>query len=186
MILQFVAAKVKPLFQHVSASRCPRCRENFAHEEAPKLSSKDAADMGDALPTQPTVGTNLTDLTIQKAHVTVREVGGSMGPIWPSYYRDCKSVIFMVDAANPNQVSASCIQLLAVLSAEPLVSASVLILFNKIDLPCYMSLVEIKSLFRMDDIISCAKQQISVLQTSSLDGTGLQDVMHWLHSNCAQ
>ncbi|XP_018090599.1 ADP-ribosylation factor-like protein 16 [Xenopus laevis] len=150
-----------------------------------KLSSKEAADLGDAIPTQPTVGTNLTDLTIQKTPVTVREVGGSMGPIWPSYYRDCKSVICMIDASNPNQVSSSCIQLLSVLSAEPLTSASVLILFNKIDLPCCMSLVEMKSLFRMDDIITCAKQPISVLQTSSLDGTGLQDVLHWLHSNCA-
>ncbi|MEE6527357.1 hypothetical protein FKM82_028679, partial [Ascaphus truei] len=95
------------------------------------LSSGDATDLGDPPPTQPTVGTNLTDLTIQKTRVTVREVGGAMGPIWPSYYKDCRSVLFVVDAANPCQVSASCIQLLSVLSAPPLAAASVLILFNK-------------------------------------------------------
>lgn len=37
----------------------------------------------------------------------------------------------MVDASNPTQLSASCTQLLGLLSAEPLADAQVLILFNK-------------------------------------------------------
>lgn len=37
----------------------------------------------------------------------------------------------MVDASNPTQLSASCVQLLGLLSAEELANASVLILFNK-------------------------------------------------------
>lgn len=41
----------------------------------------------------PQVGTNLTDLTLKKRKVTVRELGGCMGPIWPSYFSDCSSVI---------------------------------------------------------------------------------------------
>lgn len=39
------------------------------------------------------VGTNLTDLTLKKKKVTLRELGGCMGPIWPSYFEDCSSVI---------------------------------------------------------------------------------------------
>ncbi|KAF5908794.1 ADP-ribosylation factor-like protein 16 isoform X1, partial [Clarias magur] len=89
------------------------------------------ANLGEPPATLPTVGTNLTDLTLKKRSVTVRELGGCMGPIWPSYFRDCTSVIFMVDSANIAQISSSCIQLLSVLSAEPLRSASVLVLFNK-------------------------------------------------------
>ncbi|KAM3921398.1 ADP-ribosylation factor-like protein 16 [Leptodactylus fuscus] len=149
-----------------------------------KLCTKDSADLGDVPPTQPTVGTNLTDLTIHRTRVTVREVGGSMVPIWPSYYQDCQAVVFIADAANPNQVSASCIQLLSVLSAPALSTVSVLIVFNKTDLPCCMSLVEMKSLFRLDDIIACAKQPITFMETSALEGTGLQEVLQWLHS-CA-
>ncbi|CAH2291769.1 ADP-ribosylation factor 16 [Pelobates cultripes] len=147
------------------------------------ITSKDTEDLSDVPPTQPTVGTNLTDLTIHRTRVTVREVGGSMGPIWSSYYKDCKSVLFVVDAANPFQVSASCIQLLSVLSSPLLVTASVLIIFNKMDLASSMSLVEMKSLFRMDDIISCAKQPITILEISALDGTGLQEILQWLHSS---
>ncbi|XP_055650033.1 ADP-ribosylation factor-like protein 16 isoform X2 [Falco peregrinus] len=89
---------------------------------------------------------------------------------------------FVVDAANPTQVSSSCIQLLSVLSAAQLASVPVLVLFNKIDLPCYMSRVEMKSLFRMQDIISWATQPITILETSARDGTGLADVLQWLRA----
>ncbi|XP_051796858.1 ADP-ribosylation factor-like protein 16 isoform X4 [Acanthochromis polyacanthus] len=88
----------------------------------------------------------------------------------------------MVDSANIAQVSSSCIQLLSVLSAEPLHNASVLILFNKRDMPCVMSLIEIKSLFRMDDIIASATQPITTLELSARSGQGLQEVLRWLES----
>ncbi|RMB95195.1 hypothetical protein DUI87_28182 [Hirundo rustica rustica] len=127
------------------------------------------------------VGTNLTDLRLPQK-VTVRELGGCMGPIWHSYYSECSALLFVVDASNPTQVSSSCIQLLSVLSAEPLASVPVLVLFNKIDLPCYMSLVEMKSLFRMQDIVSCASQPITMLETSARDGTGLAAVLQWLRT----
>ncbi|XP_012986720.1 ADP-ribosylation factor-like protein 16 [Esox lucius] len=148
-----------------------------------KLSLRDGvSELGEPPVTLPTVGTNLTDLTLKKQNVTVRELGGCMGPIWPSYYPDCSSVIFMVDSANITQISSSCILLLSVLSAEQLHNASVLVIFNKRDLPCTMSLVEIKSLFRMDDIIASAPQPITTLELSSRSGQGLQEVLDWLDS----
>ncbi|XP_056197341.1 LOW QUALITY PROTEIN: ADP-ribosylation factor-like protein 16 [Falco biarmicus] len=140
-----------------------------------------AAELGEPPATQPTVGTNLTDLRLPR-RVTVRELGGCMGPIWPSYYGECSALLFVVDAGNPTQVSSSCIQLLSVLSAAQLASVPVLVLFNKIDLPCYMSRVEMKSLFRMQDIISWATQPITILETSARDGTGLADVLQWLRA----
>ncbi|XP_014049821.1 ADP-ribosylation factor-like protein 16 [Salmo salar] len=148
-----------------------------------KLSVRDGTtDLGEPPVTLPTVGTNLTDLTLKRKRVTVRELGGCMGPIWPSYYTDCSSVIFMVDSANTTQMSSSCIQLLSVLSAEPLHTASVLVIFNKRDLPCTMSLVEMMSLFRMDDIIASATQPITTLELSARSGQGLQEVLGWLDS----
>ncbi|XP_060620364.2 ADP-ribosylation factor-like protein 16 [Anolis sagrei] len=147
-----------------------------------KLSSKDGAkELGEPPATLPTVGTNLTDLSLGKK-ITVRELGGCMGPIWSSYYSDCCSVLYMIDAARPTQISSSCVQLLSLLSAEKLASVPVLIIFNKIDLPCYMSLVEMKSLFRIQDIITFAKQPIAVLETSARDGTGLSNVLQWFNS----
>ncbi|XP_014742929.1 PREDICTED: ADP-ribosylation factor-like protein 16 [Sturnus vulgaris] len=146
-----------------------------------QLSAEEPAELGEPPATLPTVGTNLTDLRLPRK-VTVRELGGCMGPIWPSYYSECSALLFVVDASNPTQVSSSCIQLLSVLSAAPLASVPVLVLFNKIDLPCYMSLVEMKSLFRMQDIVSCATQPITMLETSARDGTGLAEVLQWLRT----
>ncbi|XP_020511056.1 ADP-ribosylation factor-like protein 16 isoform X1 [Labrus bergylta] len=137
-------------------------------------------ELGTPPSTLPTVGTNLTDLTLKKKKVTLRELGGCMGPIWPSYFKDCSSVIFMVDSSNIAQISSSCIQLLSVLSAEPLCRAPALIVFNKRDMPCSMSLTEMKSLFRMDDIIASASQPITTLELSARTGQGLQEVLTWL------
>ncbi|DAA18307.1 TPA: ADP-ribosylation factor-like 16-like [Bos taurus] len=144
------------------------------------LPSRDGkGDLGDPPPTRPTVGTNLTDIVAQKK-ITIRELGGCMGPIWSSYYGNCHSLLFMVDASNPTQLSASCVQLLGLLSAEELAKASVLILFNKIDLPCYMTIEEMKSLIRLPDLMACAKQNITTLEISAWKGTGLSDVLRWL------
>lgn len=49
-------------------------------------------------------------------------------------------------------------------------------------MPCTMSLVEMKSLFRMDEIIASAPQPITVLEVSCHSGQGLQEVLNWLES----
>ncbi|KAG7262646.1 hypothetical protein CRUP_001486 [Coryphaenoides rupestris] len=89
----------------------------------------------------------------------------------------------MVDSANIFQISSSCIQLLSVLSAPSLRAASVLVIFNKRDLPCTMTLPEMRSLFRMDDIIASATQPITTLETSARSGQGLREVLSWLDTN---
>ncbi|XP_076400042.1 ADP-ribosylation factor-like protein 16 [Peromyscus maniculatus bairdii] len=145
-----------------------------------KLSSGDGeGGLGEPPPTRPTVGTNLTDIVAHRK-ITIRELGGCMSPIWSSYYGNCHSLLFVMDASNPTQLSASCMQLLGLLSAEELSKASVLILFNKIDLPCYMTMEEIKSLIRLPDIIACAKQNITTAEISARNGTGLATVLLWL------
>ncbi|XP_021069388.1 ADP-ribosylation factor-like protein 16 [Mus pahari] len=147
-----------------------------------KLSSGDGkGDLGEPPPTRPTVGTNLTDIVAHRK-ITIRELGGCMSPIWSSYYGNCQSLLFMMDASNPTQLSASCMQLLGLLSAEELAKASVLILFNKIDLPCYMTMEEMKSLMRLPDIIACAKQNITTVEISARNGTGLAAVLLWLQN----
>ncbi|XP_016019343.2 ADP-ribosylation factor-like protein 16 isoform X2 [Rousettus aegyptiacus] len=87
---------------------------------------------------------------------------------------------FMIDASDPTRLSASCAHLLGLLSAPPLAEASVLILFNKIDLPCFMTVEEMKSLLRLPDVIACAKQNIATAEISARKGTGLTGVLRWL------
>jgi len=40
------------------------------------------------------VGSNLVTVTVgKKTDVTLRELGGSMAPIWPTYYKDSPSIM---------------------------------------------------------------------------------------------
>ncbi|KAB0396044.1 hypothetical protein E2I00_012924, partial [Balaenoptera physalus] len=48
------------------------------------------------------------------------------------------------------------------------------------DLPCYMTIEEIKSLIRLPDLIACAKQNITTVEISAWKGTGLSEVLRWL------
>lgn len=50
------------------------------------------------------------------------------------------------------------------------------------DLPCTMTLMEMKSLFRMNDIIASAPQSITTLEVSARSGQGLKEVLSWLES----
>ncbi|XP_028912599.1 ADP-ribosylation factor-like protein 16 isoform X2 [Ornithorhynchus anatinus] len=142
-------------------------------------SGETKGDLGDPPPTQPTVGTNLTDLVVQRKMV-VRELGGRMAPIWPSYYGSARAVMFVIDASDPTQLSSSCAQLLSVLSAEQLATAPVLVLFNKIDLPSYMTPEEMEGLLRLPDIIATAGRPVATARVSARDGTGLTQVLRWL------
>lgn len=150
-----------------------------------KYGSRDCfTDMDDVPPTIATVGTNLANVSVsRKKEVTVRELGGPMAPIWPSYYSGASVVIFVIDVSNRVQVSSACIQLLTTLSAEALKDVSVLVLLNKIDLPRSMHLGELKYLLRLDELQRSAPQPITVLETSARNGQGLSDVVRWLAKN---
>lgn len=54
--------------------------------------------------------------------------------------------------------------------------------FNYSDLPCYMTMEEIKSLMRLPDIVACAKQNITTVEISARTGTGLAAVLLWLQN----
>ena len=70
--------------------------------------------------TYSTVGTELVNLNVRgggSAEVVMREVGGSMAPIWHNYYKDCAgTVIYIMDVSNRVQVSAAAILLYQVSS----------------------------------------------------------------------
>lgn len=88
--------------------------------------------------TIPTTGLNVTNLKyLDKASGTfkeyiIRELGGSMAPIWHKYYNGVKKVIYVLDASNLCQISAAGILLYTILADPQLMNAQVTKLkFNK-------------------------------------------------------
>ncbi|KAK3091442.1 hypothetical protein FSP39_019879 [Pinctada imbricata] len=130
------------------------------------------------------VGTNLVNVQLQKKQeVTVRELGGSMSPIWPNFFKDAKNIIFLLDLSNRLQVSAACIQLLTTLSHKSLVSSRFLVLLNKVDSVSVMTKTEFESLFRWSEIVKHCKQNVTLLEISALTGHNLDAIIDWLQQN---
>ena len=98
-------------------------------------------------------------------------------------HSDAKSLIYVVDLSNRAHVSASCIQMLELLSSPHLAQKPVLILLNKIDAPSRMKRNFFASLVRLDDMMHHAEQPITVLEISAISGHGLGAVHQWLIDN---
>lgn len=131
-----------------------------------------------------TVGVNLVTVQINKKKYFFRELGGTMAPVWSNYFKDSSRCIYVIDIANRGQVSAATIMLLDLLASRQSSLWSILILFNKIDIPCGMSQTEIASFMRLDDIVQNCTQNISVIETCLHDGRGLVGVISWLQESC--
>lgn len=141
-------------------------------------------DLGEAPSTIPTVGVNLVTVTHNRKKYTFRELGGAMGPIWNNYFKDAACLVYVIDRANQAQVASACIQLLEVLSAKQTQEMPVLLIFNKIDSPDCMSMSEISAIIRLRDVLANAKQDITVLECSFREGTGLNRILKWLQEKC--
>ena len=40
-----------------------------------------------------------------------REIGGTMCPLWPQYYEDCKVMVFVVDASDAASIAPATLEL---------------------------------------------------------------------------
>ena len=144
------------------------------------MSSSSDIVLGEAPSTIATVGVNLVTLQINKKRFCLRELGGAMAPVWSNYFKDSTHCIYVVDMANRGQVAACTILLLDLLTSRQSSNWPILIVLNKLDIPCGMTQMEILSIMRLDDIINRSSKKISVVATCLHDGRGLSDVVNWL------
>lgn len=134
--------------------------------------------------TKPTIGTNVSNVKLPKIHqdVVLKEIGGLMAPLWKSSYKDAKQLIFIIDISNPSQVSATTSFLHEIIVEETLKNTPILLVLNKIDNYCPMSLFEMKYLIGLEDILQ-ARGEITVLETSIKYETGISNIIEWLSAN---
>lgn len=165
---------------------CTSKRKKTSRDAEASATQTDHASIGcqELHHTIPTVGVNLARLKLLKGlSCNLRESGGQMAPLWPNCYKDCSMVIFVIDSSNQVQVSASTILLLEVLSAPGLQDKPVLVFFNKTECPLGLGLVEYKSVMRLEDIVSHARQTVSVVEGSCWTGDGIPAILEWLIRN---
>ncbi|PAA89600.1 hypothetical protein BOX15_Mlig002272g1 [Macrostomum lignano] len=136
----------------------------------------------DLVATVPSIGTSLVKVQVsRKKSVTIRELGGSMAPVWPDYYSDVAAIIFVVDASNLQQVGAATIQFIHLLNSPQTQSSKILLLFNKLDLvTSEADKGKFMHLFMLDDILRHSRQEVSVAEVSALNRTGFAAMKEWL------
>ena len=133
------------------------------------------------LPTQPTVGSTIQELDLEaNFRCILKEYGGCMAPIWNTAFDSCDSVIYVIDASNCTQISASTVLLLELLGNAQLKEKPFLVFFNKTDCSRVMELAEYKAVMRLDDIRRHASQPVEVLQGSCATCQALDCVLQWI------
>ncbi|XP_067938096.1 ADP-ribosylation factor-like protein 16 [Watersipora subatra] len=156
-------------------------KTRFSKQLQEYLSTGHVVCEADLQPTVPTVGTNMTTLHFsRKDTVEMRELGGSMAPIWKKYYKESNAIIFLANKNGSLQLSACFILLMDMLTREELKEVPFLIVWNKIDCENCMTDGFIKNILDLELIAKHAKQSIQTLNCSSITGKGLADIAGWI------
>ncbi|KAJ9450335.1 ADP-ribosylation factor-like protein 1 [Diplonema papillatum] len=140
---------------------------------------------GKVVESSPTVGFNLETLQYKSVTFQVWDMGGQthLRPMWRCYYDDTQAVIWVLDAVDTTRLGVSRQELYMLLAEEELKDAVLLILANKSDLACSMSVADVVGQW---DLSSIRDRTWTVRPCSALTGEGINEAMDWLVSAVEQ
>ncbi|KAF3484395.1 ADP-ribosylation factor [Arthroderma uncinatum] len=127
----------------------------------------------------PTIGFNTK--RVQKGHVTLKcwDLGGQprFRPMWERYCRGVNAIVYIVDAADRQSLTASTDELRDLVSKPTLEGIPLLVLGNKSDLPDVLSVDELIDAMELKSI---TKREVSCYGISAKEETNLDAVLRWL------
>ncbi|XP_026480644.1 ADP-ribosylation factor-like protein 16 [Ctenocephalides felis] len=134
----------------------------------------------------PTVGTNI--YTIKKVsesskpakQINIREVGGSMAPIWKNYFTGVNKIMYVVDTSNLCQVTASGVLFYSILADPRLKDTKVILVLTKMDLAYRQMRNEALLMLQFNRLQKEIPQKISVIEASAMTGLGIDNIQEWL------
>ncbi|MCJ1367197.1 ADP-ribosylation factor protein 3 [Acarospora aff. strigata] len=156
-----------------------------------------------SLKTVPTVGQNVSTITLSDMYLKIWDVGGqhSLRKLWQSYYASCHAVVFVVDSSDvgdadieklgrgegtgEGRLEECRLVLESVLQNEDAEGVPVLVLANKQDREDCVEVVRIKEgLVRkvFEGEKGGSVRDSRVLPISALTGTGVREAVEWLCS----
>ncbi|XP_049949912.1 ADP-ribosylation factor-like protein 16 [Schistocerca serialis cubense] len=144
-----------------------------------RLQNKEEIDVTSS--TVPTVGLNIVPVKLSsQKEITIREIGGIMAPMWRNYYQGVKKIIYVVDASNLCQISAAGVLLYSILAEPCLKHTKVLLVLSKMDASYRQMRNEALLILQLNRLKKEITQEITVVETSSITGEGIDRVMTWL------
>jgi GTPase SAR1 family protein len=132
--------------------------------------------------TQPSVGVEHWTLPLEGGKTCVlREVGGQLLPMWPSYFESCHFWLFLVDASNATQLAASAIEFFGVLSVDEMRRKPKLLVINHIDAGFLVDDAVLQTYLCLDRLLAEPDSgPVQVMKTSALTGENIEQILKWL------
>ena len=167
------------------------------HEQVKSLFSTNPTTTPPKLNTVPTVGQNVSTITLPDMYLKIWDVGGqhSLRRLWQSYYTSCHAIVFIIDSTDIGDGNLSgsgndrleeCRLVLEdVLGNQDTEGVPLLVLANKQDREDCVEVVRIKEglvkkVFEGEK--GAGIRDSRVLPVSALTGTGVKEAVEWVRS----
>jgi ADP-ribosylation factor-like protein 3 len=142
-----------------------------------KLSEEDISHI------MPTQGFNIKSLVHEGFKLNVWDIGGqkTIRPYWSNYFESSDALVYVIDSSDRRRLDESGQELKELLAEDKLGGVPLLVFANKQDLLQATPADEISDALAMNAITD---RTWTIQACSAKDGTGLQEGMEWLVSQC--
>jgi len=141
--------------------------------------------LGEVVTTLPTIGFNVETVIYKNIKFDVWDIGGQdkIRQLWKYYFNGTQGLIFVIDSNDRDRMAEARHELHALLQADELRDALLLIFANKQDLPQAMSASELTDKLELQGIRNHTWYIQSVCAKS---GDGLYEGLEWLGNKLRQ
>lgn len=132
--------------------------------------------------TIPTIGFNVENIKYKNLDLTIWDIGGQekLRQLWHHYYQNTNVIIFVIDSNDNNRLEQIKNEMHYVLNNDLLKDVkSVLIFYNKIDLPNSRNQHLLKDILQLDKL----KQKWFIQPCIAIKNEGIYDGFNWLSNN---
>ncbi|XP_063994249.1 ADP-ribosylation factor-like protein 16 [Diachasmimorpha longicaudata] len=139
-------------------------------------------ELNEASQTVPTNGINLFTIRSADGHfdIVVKEVGGSMAPMWNNYFNRVSKIIYVIDASNLCQISAAGVLLYSLVVEPKLNQVKIALVLGKMDLSYRQMRNEALLMIHFARLKREVHQKITVIEVSGVNGEGVETLRDWI------
>ncbi|KAA6390794.1 MAG: hypothetical protein EZS28_013681 [Streblomastix strix] len=127
-----------------------------------------------------TNGVELTNITVGKEKILLREIGGSLKPLWIDFFERSQFIMFVVDVSDYAQIPSAVCEIIELISNPDSKNINILIVLNKIDIDHSILIEEIQMQLRLDSLEDNNRLRINFVEVSALLGINIGIIYKWL------
>ncbi|GMH66718.1 hypothetical protein TL16_g10999 [Triparma laevis f. inornata] len=143
--------------------------------------------------TVPTIGVENATCTFDNQPLAFREVGSQLSPMWPSYFEQSSTIVFVLDVSNCSKISGPATEIQSMfhnlMSGQSGKPKGVAIVLNKSDVASAEDVEKVTGFLRVKELCEEYSKHYNVpknqhlaivLEISSSTGYNIQELLTWL------